>query len=73
MPTTWSGHRFWEETDPDRRKAQQLQFVKNLSILGGVLLAAVDPGGKPSLGWRARRRARATTEAVREHLPHHAG
>jgi putative oxidoreductase len=58
VPTTLAGHRFWEETDPAKRQAQQLQFVKNLSILGGILLAAVDTDGKPSLGWRAHRLAR---------------
>ncbi|PZS18532.1 MAG: hypothetical protein DLM57_06050 [Pseudonocardiales bacterium] len=60
IPTTAAGHRFWDEGDPAKRKAQQLQFVKNTSILGGVLLAAVDTAGKPSLGWRARRIARRT-------------
>jgi putative oxidoreductase len=57
VPTTVAGHRFWEETDPAKRKMQQLQFIKNASILGGVLLAAVDTEGKPSVGWRARRLA----------------
>ena len=57
VPTTLAGHRFWEENDPAKRKAQQLQFVKNASILGGVLLAVVDTQGKPSVGWRARRAA----------------
>jgi putative oxidoreductase len=57
IPTTLAGHRFWEEKDPAKRKMQQLQFVKNASILGGVLLAAVDTHGKPSIGWRARRAA----------------
>jgi putative oxidoreductase len=42
VPTTLAGHRFWEETDPAARKAQQLQFIKNASILGGVLLATFD-------------------------------
>lgn len=58
VPTTVAGHRFWEETDPAKRKMQLLQFIKNASILGGVLLAAVDTEGRPSLGWRARRLAR---------------
>ncbi len=58
IPTTAAGHRFWEETDPARKKMQQLQFVKNTAILGGVLLAAADTEGKPSVGWRARRAAR---------------
>jgi putative oxidoreductase len=42
VPTTLAGHPFWEETDPAVRRAQQLQFAKNASILGGVLLAAFD-------------------------------
>jgi putative oxidoreductase len=47
VPTTLAGHRFWDETDPAQRKAQQLQFAKNVSILGGVLLA-VSSGRRPS-------------------------
>jgi putative oxidoreductase len=58
VPTTLAGHRFWEEKDPAKRKTQQLQFAKNASILGGVLLAAVDTEAKPSVSWRARRLAR---------------
>jgi len=61
VPTTAAGHRFWEEHDPADRKAQQLHFLKNASIAGGLLLAAVDTEGKPSLGWRARRAARNLT------------
>ncbi len=71
IPTTLAGHSFWEEADPAKRRAQQLQFAKNLSILGGVLLAVVDTEGKPSLGWRARRQAKVARAAVRDHLPQH--
>jgi uncharacterized membrane protein YphA (DoxX/SURF4 family) len=53
-PTTFAGHRFWEESDPAKRKTQQLHFMKNAGIFGGLLLAAVDTEGRPSLGWRAR-------------------
>ena len=54
VPTTLAGHRFWEVSDAAARKQQQLHFTKNLGILGGLLMAAVDTGGKPSVGWRAR-------------------
>lgn len=57
VPTTFAGHRFWEETDPLKRKAQLLQFIKNSSILGGLILATVDTGGRPSVGWQTRRAA----------------
>jgi len=58
VPTTLAGHRFWEETDPDRKQEQQTHFLKNVGLLGGLLIAAADTGGKPSLGWRGRRAAR---------------
>jgi uncharacterized membrane protein YphA (DoxX/SURF4 family) len=40
LPTTRAGHPFWEETDPQRRKQQQIHFLKNLSMIGGLLLVA---------------------------------
>lgn len=55
VPTTLAGHRFWEVKDPEMRKQQQVQFMKNLGLLGGVLLAVVDTDGRPGLSWRARR------------------
>jgi len=58
VPTTAAGHRFWEESDPDQRRNQKLHFFKNLSMLGGLLLAAVDTDGRPGLAWRARRAGR---------------
>jgi putative oxidoreductase len=58
VPTTLAGHRFWEETDEAQRAQQQIHFLKNAGLLGGLLLAAVDTGGAPSLGWRAKRAAR---------------
>lgn len=57
IPTTAAAHRFWEFEDPEQRQLQQVQFVKNVSLLGGLLLASVDTAGKPSVGWRARRAA----------------
>ena len=57
VPTTFAGHRFWEETDPQAKTMQRLQFAKNTSVLGGLLLAGVDTDGKPGLAWRARRAA----------------
>jgi uncharacterized membrane protein YphA (DoxX/SURF4 family) len=59
VPTTYAGHRFWEETDDATRAQQRTHFVKNLGLLGGLILAAVDTEGAPSLSWRARRRLQA--------------
>lgn len=58
VPTTLASHRFWEQDDPQQRAEQQVHFLKNVGLLGGVLLAAVDTGGKPSVGYRARKSAR---------------
>jgi len=58
IPTTLAAHRFWEVRDPAEKQNQQIQFLKNASLAGGLLLAAGDTAGKPSLGWRARRAAK---------------
>ncbi len=66
IPTTVAGHRFWEETDEQERNHQRTEFLRNVALLGGLLLAAVDTEGAPSLGWRAKRQARRTGRAVFE-------
>lgn len=58
VPTTLGGHRFWEHDDPAKRAQQQVHFLKNVGLLGGLILAMLDTEGAPSLGWRARRAAR---------------
>jgi putative oxidoreductase len=35
-----------------------VHFFKNVSMLGGLMLAAVDTEGKPGVAWRARRAAK---------------
>jgi putative oxidoreductase len=64
VPTTFGGHRFWEESDPQARQSQQFHFFKNLSMIGGLLLASVDTEGRPSVAWRAKRGARQAREAA---------
>lgn len=58
LPTTVAGQRFWEEKDPQAKRTQRTQFITNVSMLGGLLLAGVDTNGKPGVAWRARRAAR---------------
>jgi putative oxidoreductase len=62
VPTTLAGHRYWEIEDPEMRAQQRMHFLKNLTMLGGLLVAAADTGGSPSLAWR---RARASRSARR--------
>ena len=59
VPTTVAGHPFWLEKDKAVRNTQRLQFMKNMGLLGGLLLAAVDTEGKPGVAWRATHGARA--------------
>ncbi|MDQ0797957.1 DoxX family membrane protein [Streptomyces sp. B1I3] len=57
VPTTLAGHRFWEADDPSDRMQQRIHFLKNVSMLGGLLIAADDTGSAPSLLWRSRHTA----------------
>jgi putative oxidoreductase len=54
VPTTAAGHRFWEETDDQDRAQQKIHFLKNLVMFGGLLIAAGDTAGRPSLAWRSQ-------------------
>ena len=42
----------------------QHQFLKNVSLLGGVLLASRDTEGKPSLAWRAQKGGQAMAKST---------
>jgi uncharacterized membrane protein YphA (DoxX/SURF4 family) len=76
VPTTVAAHAFWNEQDPEVRARQKVQFLKNLGLLGGLLLAAVDTEGRPGLAYRAHmvndsahRAARQTRREAR-HVAH---
>jgi uncharacterized membrane protein YphA (DoxX/SURF4 family) len=51
VPTTFAGHPFWTLPQPERSQ-HETHFLKNLALLGGLLLAAADTEGKPSIGYR---------------------
>lgn len=48
IPTTYAGHPFWDEPPGPTRNQQTIHFLKNLGLLGGVLLAAVGAAGDPN-------------------------
>ncbi|WP_433388834.1 DoxX family protein [Micromonospora sp. KLBMP9576] len=56
VPMTLAGHPFWNDDDPTARRNNQTHFLKNLGLLGGLLIAAADTGGQPGLRWRAGHR-----------------
>ena len=42
IPTTVVGHAFWQEPEVTGRKNQQVQFLKNLGLIGGLLLVLTE-------------------------------
>lgn len=67
VPTTVAGHPFWEVSDPEEKQAQMMHFFKNLSLLGGLVLAAVDTAGQPGVAYRAQSVGR-TARREAQHL-----
>jgi uncharacterized membrane protein YphA (DoxX/SURF4 family) len=69
VPGSLGGHLFWTENDPQRKAEQRREFLTDLSLIGGLMIASVDTEGKPSLGWRGRRAAERASKAVSAALP----
>src|SRR6201991_3581012 len=69
VPGSLGGHTFWNETDPHRKADERRAFLTDVSLIGGLIIAAVDTEGRPSLGWRGRRAPREVSEAVGAALP----
>jgi uncharacterized membrane protein YphA (DoxX/SURF4 family) len=64
VPGSLGGHMFWNETDPARKAEERRAFLTDVSLIGGLIIAAVDTEGKPSLGWRGRHAAQKVTAAL---------
>lgn len=69
LPANLGAHSFWNESDPAAKAQKRQQFLTDLSLLGGLLIASADTAGKPSLGWRGRRAAERLSERVSSALP----
>jgi len=54
---TGISHRFWEYADPQQFRMQQVNFMKNLAIIGGFVVMLAVGGGRLALeaAWRHRR------------------
>ncbi len=63
VPATVARHPFWTETDREVKSTERAAFLKNVSLLGGVILAARDTEGQPGLGWRTAAGARAISKS----------
>ncbi|WP_432833438.1 DoxX family protein [Dactylosporangium sp. CA-092794] len=69
VPTTLAGHPFWAIEDPQQRAMQRVQFLKNVSLFGGLLIAALDTEGRPGLRWRAGHAAKQARRRLRDSSP----
>jgi uncharacterized membrane protein YphA (DoxX/SURF4 family) len=69
LPANFGTYSFWNETDPERKAELRRGFLKDLSLVGGLMIASADTEGKPSLGWRGRRAAERLSERVSSALP----
>jgi putative oxidoreductase len=54
VPVTLVFHHFWTVTDPVTRSIQMVDFMKNISILGGALMILIHGPGEYSLDSRAK-------------------
>lgn len=64
IPGSLGGHLFWSEPDPQQKAQKRRDFLTDLSLLGGLIIASADTEGKPSLGWRGRRAAERISQAL---------
>jgi putative oxidoreductase len=55
VPTTLAGHRFWESDDEAAAAQHKTHALKNAALVGGLIFAALDTGGRPSVFWSGRR------------------
>lgn len=69
LPANLGVHMFWNEPDPERKAQQRRDFLADLSLLGGLMIASADTAGKPSVGWRGRRAAKRISAAVSSAVP----
>lgn len=56
LPRTVIANPVWQARDRQHRQEMQRDLMVRASLLGGLLLAALDRDGKPSMSWRAANR-----------------
>ena len=59
VPDALTGHAFWSEQDKQQRQMQRALFLRDLGLLGGLLVGVADTGGRESVPHRAKRTAKA--------------
>jgi uncharacterized membrane protein YphA (DoxX/SURF4 family) len=65
VPSTLAGHPFWTEATPEAKNQERRQFFKNVSMTGGLIIAAVDiePSARERVEIAARRVKRRVSDS----------
>ncbi|MEX3645682.1 DoxX family protein, partial [Mycolicibacterium porcinum] len=69
LPRSIGSQAFLKDSDPERAAAQRREFFTDVSLLGGLIIAAADTAGKPSLAWRGRRAAQQVSASIAAAVP----
>ncbi|WP_029107737.1 DoxX family protein [Mycobacterium sp. URHD0025] len=69
IPRSIGSQAFLKDSDPQHAAAQRREFLTDVSLLGGLIIAAADTAGKPSLAWRGRRAAQHVSATVAAAVP----
>jgi uncharacterized membrane protein YphA (DoxX/SURF4 family) len=69
LPEAATGHDFWTEKDSDAKHAQRALFARDLGLLGGLLVTAVETGGRESVPHRAVRGTRKAAKSAADRVP----
>ena len=69
--TTFAGHQYWNETDPQAKANQRTHFLKNVSMTGGLLMATLDPDPHEKfIARRAKDKVVETASTVADQIDH---
>jgi uncharacterized membrane protein YphA (DoxX/SURF4 family) len=69
VPDAVTTHDFWTEKDGDSQRAKRSLFGRDVGLLGGLLVAAIETGGRESVPHRAVRTSKHAARAAAEHVP----
>jgi uncharacterized membrane protein YphA (DoxX/SURF4 family) len=69
IPDALTGHDFWTEKDPDSKHTQRSMFARDLGLLGGSIVTAVETGGRESMPHRALRTSRHAAKSAVKKVP----
>ncbi|WP_074414947.1 DoxX family protein [Mycolicibacterium fortuitum] len=69
IPGSIGSQAFSKDAEPQQAADRRREFLTDMSLLGGLIIAAADTAGKPSLAWRGRRAARQVSASVAAAVP----